>query len=318
MKLLMSVLIVVANVALCDVAEVCVRVSSPDGEPVKNAKVTVRTRKARQAPFWAEAEKSVHVFETDADGCARNRFSCWSARFNCSVMADGYYAVAMPEQVLESEPIDPFSKRLIEKSRTLNVVLWRKLNPMPMYAYTCALRYTTFGTNRWSSCGYDMQLDDWLPPRGKGKVADFFVENDVLMQDGILHRTGTLSFAAGAGAYKEVDDSNSPSWVVYSAATNAIYESVFSVRGKNIYHGKVLEDELLLKENECLVLRTRVKKDSDGRIVSCHYSKIYGPVSLTRKFEFKQTVFNPNENDPNLEFDTARNLNRQSLGTFRP
>lgn len=318
MKLIMPALIISANVALCDVVELNICVASPEGTPVENATVTVRTRKSKQAPLWAPAEKEIHTFRTDSEGRAHGEFICWSARFNCSVMADGYYAVSLPEQVLEAESEDSFSKRLIEKSRELNVVLWPKLNPLPLYSYKCALRCTVFGTNNWSSCGYDLQMDDWLPPKGNGHVADFFVENDVSMRGDLINRTGTLTFTDGAGAYKIVNIHDSPNWVVYSANTNATFESAFSVHSKNIYHGKVLEDELLLAENECLVLRTRVKKDAEGRIISCHYSKIYGPMELTRKFEFKQSVFNPRSNDSNLELDVSKNLNHKAVGAFRP
>lgn len=56
-------------------------------------------------------------------------------------------------------------------------------------------------------------------------------------------------------------------------------------------------------------LRTRVKLDADGEIISAHYAKIYGDFRFDPRGAVSFTYyFNPVPNDRNLEFDPQRNL----------
>ncbi|MEM1082905.1 MAG: hypothetical protein AAGI48_02195 [Verrucomicrobiota bacterium] len=56
-------------------------------------------------------------------------------------------------------------------------------------------------------------------------------------------------------------------------------------------------------------LRTRVKLDESGEIISANYAKIIEEISIDPRgrIEFAY-VFNPTANDRNLEFDPSRNL----------
>ena len=60
-----------------------------------------------------------------------------------------------------------------------------------------------------------------------------------------------------------------------------------------------------------MVLRTRSVTNETGVITNCNYSKITGPMSVFRTVRFHNMIFNPNPNDPNLEFDVSNNLSRR-------
>lgn len=63
-----------------------------------------------------------------------------------------------------------------------------------------------------------------------------------------------------------------------------------------------------------MVIRSRVKCDEKGNIVSANYSKILGTMRLVGGVGVKEAVFNPRPNDTNLEFDPDRNLYQGKKG----
>ena len=77
-----------------------------------------------------------------------------------------------------------------------------------------------------------------------------------------------------------------------------------------------------MTKEDYLILRTRTKVDSDGNLISAHYSKVYGPIYVEGIFYFRSYAFNPNENDTNLESDPERNLvpkrKRKKMGSKEP
>jgi hypothetical protein len=65
------------------------------------------------------------------------------------------------------------------------------------------------------------------------------------------------------------------------------------------------------REDIGLFLRTRVRRDGEGKIVSANYAKVIGDfrVSTPGPGGFSLTYyFNPTPNDRNLEFDPDKNL----------
>ena len=63
-----------------------------------------------------------------------------------------------------------------------------------------------------------------------------------------------------------------------------------------------------------MVIRSRVKRDEKGTIVSANYSKILGSMGLMGRVSVEEAVFNPRPNDTNLEFDPERNLYQGKKG----
>src|SRR5690606_37036818 len=63
------------------------------------------------------------------------------------------------------------------------------------------------------------------------------------------------------------------------------------------------------RDNVGFFLRTRVKLDEKGSIVSANYAKVAGDFHLdARGFVMFAYYFNPTPNDRNLEFDPKKNL----------
>ena len=99
-----------------------------------------------------------------------------------------------------------------------------------------------------------------------------------------------------------------------------IPKTVITVDDSNYgwYYCPDLEDDLeegdVINGGEYMVIRSRVKCDEHGNIVSANYSKILGPMGLFGMVGLKEAVFNPRPNDTNLEFDPKRNLYQGKKG----
>jgi len=125
---------------------------------------------------------------------------------------------------------------------------------------------------------------------------------------------GRIEFDEKCGAYvkKCTGNENFPS--TYGADTNKTYVSDIPIRivaqkgNVWLHEGKVVESD------EYMVIRSRVKCDEQGKIVSANYSKLIGPVRFGSSVDIFQSVFNPRPNDTNLEFDPKRNLYQGKKG----
>jgi len=104
--------------------------------------------------------------------------------------------------------------------------------------------------------------------------------------------------------------------LIYEADTNATFLSNIPFE-YTVVSGKVGHISQLLTQDECLVLKTRVVTNEVGDVVSCNYSKIYGPMTVDREMFFDTMMFNPTPNDPNLEYDSRNNL-ADVRGRYRP
>ena len=91
----------------------------------------------------------------------------------------------------------------------------------------------------------------------------------------------------------------------YGADTTETYVSEFPIRIVAQKGDIWLHEGRVIETGEYMVIRSRVKCDERGNIVSAHYSKLLGP---------GESVFNPCPNDTNLEFDPERNLYQGKKG----
>jgi hypothetical protein len=205
----------------------------------------------------------------------------------------------------------------------IEVVLKRKVNPGAMYISSMRTKYTLI-PKVGESLGFDLMVDDWIAPYGKGKARDFDV---TYIRDGegrmFTSQELILSVRDPFAGFKKIPcDTFSTFKSPYHADTNAVYEQEVRFSFKRPGGtGRYIDGQM--KGDECIVLRTRTRVNEDGRLIGAHYGKIYGPlnfgVSLSALGEMKILhYFNPNENDPNLEADTMKNLlNPGDLG-FTP
>ena len=288
-------------IAGCASERISVTVRNNEGCPVSNAVVRV----GYSSGHIVFAEQTSHHAEakTDEHGKAIVRFNCSCSDVYWSAKAEGYYPSDFHKEVflIEVIPIPPvfYKVNMLEHEKEGKVVLWKKRNPQPMIAHGVGYEKDEHPVPRKNGrYGFDMMKYDWLPPLGKGEVADFY-----------FGEWGWLEFPEKCGMYtgKQTGCKNFPS--TYGADTNAVYKSRIPFIFDHADDGKKgITYKDIVNEDEYGVLRTRVVCDARGNIIKANYSKVLGPfrfgewcgkwVILTRC-----AVFNPRVNDPNLESD---------------
>ena len=293
-----------------------VTVTDSRGHPISNALVRVGTSTSHMIFGGGRRNrKSRRSYEsrTDTNGIAVVKFNCQSSDFGWHVEADGYYRSESYRGHFKGEDviIPPAFGYVIlhEHEKEGRVTLWKKKNPQPMIAHGVGYEKDEHLVPRKNGrYGFDMMKYDWLPPLGKGEVADFYFIRRIgeEVDDGVW---GWLEFSEKCGMYtgKQTGCKNFPS--TYGADTNAVYKSRIPFIFDHADDGKKrITYKDIVNEDEYGVLRTRVVCDARGNIIKANYSKVLGPfrfgdwcgnwVILTRC-----AVFNPRVNDPNLESD---------------
>ena len=253
-----------------------------------------------------------HVGMTDKDGM----FNA-SGRGEHSVFVeaskDGYYLAR-----LQRLPKD--------KDLDLVVVIPRVLTPVPLYANRANPGIPV--QHEW--LGYDFEIGDWVSPRGKGKVADirfkfgnefkgwnesekqlehsrkvnsqltekefkdFYGKWDAELEisflgekEGLIEETRFLAYSQLKLPHNAPAEGYVPTWRYTSSS--------YSPR--------------TARENIGFFLRTRVRLDKDGKIVSANYVKLKGDIYCAPTGVLLFTYyFNPESNDRNLEFNPKNNL----------
>ena len=219
-----------------------------------------------------------------------------------------------------------------------SVCLTPKRNPQPMYGYgprtdvylpvkNPTLSVTNgIEVSHYKPIDFDMKeclvvshksnYDEFMDGPA-GRTPDFHIERFSVLTNGVKTFYGWLDFAPGCGAYITNKPGSGYFPIIYEADTNAAFLSriPFSYSYTN---GSLVRVERILAENECMVLRTRSVTNETGVITNCNYSKITGPMSVFRTVRFHNMIFNPNPNDPNLEFDVSNNLSRRGDNGCEP
>lgn len=299
-------------VGIGNTVRVNVKVNDDAGMPVKNAIVSVCTRRDRMDLWTNSSPKSRIVREkTDKKGSASLVFPCYSAHFGLNVTADGYYEETMREISFMTSGVGMFTANLAEHEKSIMVTLKKKRNPMPMIARDFPRKHGRYFALKQGhgTYAYDFMMCDLLPPYGNGKIADINIDAYLVMTNGGYICRGSLTFNAG-GAYKAVKHKTSDFKSLYHADTNACFKTSFpfvEYCGNNVceYSFSPLP---LLTLDEYFVFRVRETRNEKGELLSAHYGKIYGSICIGEWLDFPQAVFNPRPNDTNLEFDPERNL----------
>lgn len=223
---------------------------------------------------------------------------------------------------------------------TVPVVLPRVLQPTALHASRVTLHLPA--QNQW--LGYDLKAADFVPPHGKGKTADIrfkfkneFVGFDEAFKDidkereivrGIKAKRGEVfseeEFRRNAGKWRGVLEVSFPGDKEGMITETERYWFYGQLRLPHLapedgyapalrYEAKTYEPRPQPKRVGYF-LRTRVRLDADGDIISANYAKIYDDLDFdARGLVDFWYYFNPRPNDRNLEFDPSRNLFPQSL-----
>lgn len=321
-------LLLPACVSAQETKTITVRVVDETGAPVVGAQTVINyVRPGR-------GEDDRHVGLSDRTG----RFSAQGVSVigvYLSASKDGYYPAVF----------EPFrtAQHVLPKGSNVEqtLVLPRVLKPTALYALDIRpgnSRSVNFpAQNEW--LGYDFEMGDWVQPRGKGKTTDILFRfsnefkgyrssGDVLARSRELSRQAAATqgepwteeaFRLTAGKWDGVLEISFPGakeglreeterFLSYSRLKmphTAPADGYAPTRRytANTYSGTKVRDDM------GFFIRTRVKLDDKGDIVSANYTKIVGDFYLdARGFMMFASYFNPTPNDRNLEFDPKRNL----------
>ena len=295
-----------------------VTVTDSEGLPVTNALVSLGFSAGNVV--FAEGKSYNYEAKTDTQGKAEIKFDCKSSDFGWAVKADGYYRSDVYTEHFKGEDVivPPVFVKVVlhEHEKHGEVTLYRKKNPQPMYAYGLYESLKVRWPRENGRYGFDLRLFDWVAPKGKGEVADFyFVRNVVDGKPGEC--VGHLEFDDKCGAYvrKQTGSKSFPS--TYGAETNAVFTSRFQFMFLN--DKGAIDYGAIIGKDEYMVLRTRVKCDDNGNIKETNYSKILGLFGKGKGgVETMETVFNPRVNDPNLELDSPKNFVKRNRSCAYP
>lgn len=299
--------------------EVLVTVVDDLGQPISNAVVSVSTQKKLIFGYGSQPGHFEWTSNrTDSSGMATIRFKCLTADFKCFASSPDHYSEHVPHGRFPAHDDLRGGVEFDSTKTNLSFMLRRRINPVPMYSFGALTKYSMPSRN--GSWGFDLQFGDWVFPNGKGKVADFEIEYNWEQSERDVRCFGKIVFKEPlAGAYRATKIKSDNLCSVYVADTNRLYQSQIEYSAYARFDAPQDGTERpVLSDEEYLVIRSRVKTDGNGHIVSANYSKIYGPFRIGRELNYRQSSYNPNENDPNIEFDIGRNLNRTSSNRVNP
>ena len=311
MKMLCLMSAIAVSCTGCASERLRVFVTDCDGHPISNATVDVSFTAGHVV--FGKGKSHHYKGTTGNDGKAIVEFNCASSDVHWSVEAYGYYPSDFYKEVflIEVVPILPifYKVNMLEHEKEGKATLWKKRNPQPMITHGVSyVEDQHLIPEENGRYGFDMMKYDWLPPRGKGEIADFYFVRcfgeDV--PDGVV---GWLEFPDKCGMYtgKQTGCKIFPS--TYEANTNAVFKSRIPFIFNHTDDGqKAITYRDIVNENEYGVLRTRVVCDEAGNIVKANYAKVLGPFRIGEAYKgfvmyTPCAVFNPRVNDPNLESD---------------
>ena len=317
-------MVVVFAMTGCASERLQVTVVDNKGNPVSNATVSVgfSTSHVLFGGGNSSHNSSGHAMaKTDANGVAIVKFNCTSSDFGWRVVADGYYRGDLHREHFEGDEIiiPPGTGKVVlhEHEKVRNEVIFRIKSPQPMYAhYPIERRKLPKANGRY---GFDLAEFDWLPPHGRGKEADFYVVRDYnKITEAGTFAVGAVEFERGCGYYVEKNTGCTSLQTAYHADTNAVFKTSMPILCEHRIGAHEYDYPLPLVDKDThIVLRTRVKHDENGNMISANYSRILGEFSVMPSVSVTESIFNPVLNDANLEFDRERNLYQRRKGRAR-
>lgn len=248
---------------------------------------------------------------------------------NASVSKNGWYASSTE---VSTWPSDSKIKNNTYEAKC-SVILKPIKNPIPMIARNNLRIRTPEFEMKYS---FDLEKGQALPPYGEGVNADIEFtlsgkrvdspdpEKEMIdfhmeitcpnKEDGFVEflAEDTKEFSTGS---KLISAHEAPldGYVkkIIRKATTDSEGKIGGINNQNETEGK-----------KCYYFRVRTRKDAQGKIISSHFGKMYGPLEIRPAFKryghdiskgqggfyIQYLYFNPTPNDSNLEFDPERNL----------
>ena len=260
-------------------------------------------------------------YVSDSNGYARVQGTSNNGEAGATIVsAEGYYTPAHSD-------IPRFRKKNLfgvwqPDDLVVTIKLQRVEHPIPLWVKKELLNVKQEITNiTGEKFSYDLMMGEWLPPLGKGKVADIEFTRiphqefaEVVGASGVKGRPYRDAVAVKfMGADNGLVESHIPSraYLKVRAAPEEGYNPDYLC-----WEGK--DDDLRhstnYDRNRCFCFRIRTQRNENGQVKKAYYGKIYGDIvaytgSDHAVFGVLFTYYlNPTSLDRNLEWDRVHNL----------
>ena len=272
----------------------------------------------------------------EIDGCTdlNGRYAA-TGNTNCGKLGfcfrdnDGFYDTIfawVPFDANGSKPL-PLLQWWKPDDQVITVKLQRVEHPIPLFVKKISDRNYPYGGRVFDKgdgvLEFDFLVGDWLPPAGRGKVADVRFErlpqkdmgqgmNASGMKGRVYRDSMSVRFLGADNGLIEVPHSLSAGLRIRMAPESGYLPTYSCWRGV----GPDLQLASSYKEDRDFCFRIRTQRNEKGEIVAAHYGKIYGDISFAPAMNPFQAVasvcmvyyLNPKPLDRNLEWDMKTNL----------
>lgn len=286
--------------------DVRIRVVDDQGKPVADANTTIDF-----IGYLQDSGKAYHGM-TDAGGI-----------FSASSNAQHSVYVIVSKRGYYEARVDRLPKN---KNHDLFVVLPRIINPAALYV--CRVNSAIPVQNEW--IGYDFEAADWVTPHGKGRVVDvqFRFQNEFRgwkYSDKELEHSRRVNSQLTDREFKDYYGKwDAELEISFPSEKEGLFEETRFLAFSRLKLPHAAPEEGYVstwrytsktyspptaRDNVGFFVRSRVKLDAKGKIVSANYAKIVGDIYCAATGVLRFTYYyNPQANDRNLEFDPKRNL----------
>lgn len=277
------------------------KVMDEDGNPIEGVRVETIVETEKSLSKWnGSSQYDRYVQRTDSNGMASSTIKSQNGDFEVCLRAEGYYdEVNSTNRFAASYNMKLNRFVFEEKEKTLCCTLRKIKNPVVM-RITHSLKWRI--PLKEGSYPFDLEVGDWVTPRGKGRTADLeILYTQAAVTESNKMCRGVLRFPNG-GAYVKTKSLSRSFQSDYEADTNAVFVSEFPFEynfdktgGPRHIRGNILGD------SEYLVFRIREQRDGESKIISANYGKLYGMLKTFGCLYYDKGFFNPTPNDPNIE-----------------
>ncbi len=216
-----------------------------------------------------------------------------------SARADGHYSSGHKFTAFTGVSGIPGFRKWQPWNPTLKVVLKKKVNPIPMYAYYTGM--ISF-PDAEGDVGYDLVKHDWVSPHGKGTTADFLFKLDGefrSMKDSNVNFS--LEFTNEADGLQPfiAEKSQGSHFISDHHAPLTGYQPSL-IQSRINAPGKLSKTSYNKGDDYNYYFRIRCDGDDES---SCLYGKIYDRIEFAaRGFLSFSYYLNPTLGDTNVEF----------------
>ena len=329
---LLTINLLLSALAIADPGRtVDIRVVDETGKPIKGAQVLVHSGKENDV---TSSGRRGFQEATDADGRWHHEFKPKWGLENIQV----FLHEDQPEREVYPIKLEKFISFHRERA-SYDLTLPRIINPVALKARNTSMNYNWVadgvrsrdekGIPGGAPVGFDLELMEWLPPRGAGKRADLILRvsgkqvgwnitkedlawhlrmkekspEEIASLYGIWDNIANISFPnPGDGILR------SPKYWPYCKlkiphrAPIEGYQPELQLEQRPEGFSLLTNyDRLKLQRNCGLYLRIRTQLDAEGRVLTANYAKILEPDIGHDSFG-AIFFFNPVPNDTNLEF----------------